>query len=330
MELDLQQEFVITTVIGVEGLPCSMLGKKKVFIITGEGRNRDLGLPWLEKQLAEVVRERQSHGMFQIATLVNPNGSDQIVRMMIDFYLPPDELIILGGGHIARQLVIIGRMLGYKLTVIDDRPDFVLAEDLVEPDRSICCSFAAIENVLTLGIRSSVVIITRGHMHDMDCLRKVIKYPLAYLGMIGSKRKVKMVREQLLEETDIDKIDKVHMPIGLDIGAQTPAEIAVSIAAELIKVRRGGSADSLKAVDAKTVKRINDGEMLSSDDRETLQKAIRAAYDKTPAALATIVHAKGSTPRKAGARMLIYRDGQTYGTIGGGCAEAEVRLVASM
>lgn len=335
MELDLRQEIAIATVIGVESLPCSMLGQKKIFTIKGEGKKGNLSLPWashlpwLEEQLAELVKKDMSKGLFKVATINNPDEPDQIVKVMLDPYLTPNELIILGGGHIAQQLVIVGRLLGYKITVIDDRLDVVLAKGLDEPDRNICCNFNDIENVLNLGPSSSVVIVTRGHMHDMECLRKVIKYPLAYLGMIGSSRKIKMVRDQLKEDgINTDKINEVHMPIGLDIGAQTPVEIAISIVAEMIKVRRAGSGNSLKNVVSKTVDSVNDGEMLSATDRETVQKAIRAASDNTPAALATIVESAGSTPRKAGAKMLIYRDGKTQGTIGGGSVEEQVRLEA--
>lgn len=333
MEFDLQQESVIATVVGVENIPSSILGQKKIFAINGELKAGNIQLPgnvgltWLEGQLAESVRETLASGAFKLTTAVNPEQPDQAVKVMLDPYLAPHELIVLGGGHIAHQLVQIGRILGYKITVIDDRPDFVLQDCLSESDRSICCSFSDIENVLALGPSSHVVIITRGHMHDLECLRKVIKYPLGYLGMIGSRRKVKMIRDLLLEEgVAAEKIDKVHMPIGLNIGAQTPAEIAVSIAAELIMVRRGGSVDSIGTAGTKPAN--SGGEMITAVDRETLQKAIIAAQSQTPAALATIVSAKGSTPRKAGARMLIYRDGQTHGTIGGGCAEAEVRLAA--
>lgn len=337
MEFNLDQELAIATVISVEGLPCSIVGQKKIYSLNSDESFGILKSPWgvqftwLEKRLEKMVREDIPNGMFRMATFINPEEPDQIFKVMITPYLPPHELVILGSGHIALQLAQVGRLLGYRITVADDRSDPVLDKTLSETDQSICCSFADVENVIHFGSRTSVVIVTRGHMHDMDCLRKVIKYPLAYLGMIGSRRKVNLVKEQLIEDgIDSKKIEQVHMPIGLDIGAQTPAEIAVSIAAELIKVRRagtGGTGGSLNSV-SKTVEGINDCEMLSSVDRETLQKAIIAASEKRPAALATIIQSEGSTPRKAGARMLIYNDGQTYGTVGGGSGESEVRLAA--
>lgn len=333
MEFELPEAIVIATVIGVENLPCDILGQKKLFSPDGDKRTGNIKLPWklpmdwLDEELACLSREALKDGKFRTARLANPEEPEQIVKVMIDPYLPCQELIILGGGHIARQLIQVGHLLGYKITVIDDRPDFAMNEYLTVHDRSICCSFSDLEKVVRLGPASSIVIVTRGHLHDMDCLRTVIKYPFAYLGMIGSRRKVALVKQTLAEEgVTQEKIDQVHMPIGLAIGAQTPAEIAVSIAAELISVRRAGGTSSLK--DTTPVKQGEVCEMLTAADRETLAAALAAARAKTPAALATIIKSQGSTPRKSGARMLFYRDGRAYGTIGGGCAEAEVRRMA--
>lgn len=330
MENYLRQGKTIVTVIGQEKLGEDLLGSKIVLTNESTEKKGSLKLPWLEERAVQLVRKNQSDGMFKVADLVNPDDPDQKVTLMIDPYSETSELIILGGGHIAVPLANIGNMLGYQVTVVDDRPNFMSPERFTGVYKSICCNFDDIEKNMSFGMASSVVIATRGHMNDMDCLRKVIKYPVAYLGMIGSRRKVKAIKEQLLEDgVDLEKIEKVHMPIGLDIGAQTPAEIAVCIAAEMIKERRGGSAGSLVEVCALTADRPNDCELPSASDRDALQEAIRAAEENMPAALAIIVKTKGSTPRKAGARMLVYRDGRTLGTIGGGCCgESEVRLQA--
>ncbi len=329
MDFSLEQKTTIATIIDKKGLPDSMLGQKKIFTFTGEKKTGNLQLPWLEEQLVELVRRNSSNGKFKVASLFNPDKSDQNATVMIDPYMPLNELIILGGGHIALPLVSMGRLLGYQVTVVDDRPEFVSSERLSEANRRICCSFDDIEDRLTLGPGSSVIIVTRGHKHDLECLRKVIKYPLAFLGMIGSRRKVNMTRQLMIQEGyDIEKINKIHMPVGLDIGAQTPGEIAVSIAAEMIRVRRGGSANSLKDGRSQKATCENSCEIATATDREVLQKAIKAARDDTPAAIATIIKTSGSTPRKAGARMIIYKQGRTFGTIGGGSGESEVSLAA--
>lgn len=330
MEMNLQQGKTIVTVIGQEKLAENLLGSKMVVTNEGTEKKGSLKLPWLEDQAVQFIKANQSGGMFTVVNLVNPGEPDQSATLMIDPYLETPELIILGGGHIAVPLANIGHLLGYQVTVVDDRPNFASPERFTGAYKSICCSFDDIEKELSFGRACSVVIATRGHMNDMDCLRKVIKYPVAYLGMIGSRRKVKAIKEQLLDDgVAMEKIDMVHMPIGLDIGAQTPAEIAVCIAAEMIKDRRGGSAASLVDESVLKVSHPNDCELPSASDKEALQEAIRAACENVPAALATIVRTKGSTPRKAGARMIVYRDGRMLGTIGGGCCgESEVRLQA--
>lgn len=327
MEIDLQQGIAVVTVIGKENLPDSLLGRKEIFKYAGEGKTGNLGLPWLEEQVAEMLQNNQSNGMFKVTTLSNPAKPEQSVTVMIDPYLPPQELIILGGGHIAVPLAAIGKILGYQVTVVDDRHDFVSKERFPEADRVICCDFSDIEKRLILGPGSCVVIVTRGHQHDQECLRRLIKYPLAYLGMIGSRRKIVLIRQQLIEEgIDSERLEQVHMPIGLDVGAQTPGEVAVSIAAELLRERRGGSANSLKDYRPKKSAGANDFEMLSAADKEVMQKTITG--NETPAAVAIITKTRGSTPRKAGARMLVYGDGRMLGSIGGGCGESEVRMAA--
>lgn len=330
MEINLQQGNTIVTVIGQENLGEDMLGAKLMLINEGSEKKGSLKLAWLERQAEQLVRANGSGGMFAVANLVNPDKPEQSATVMVDPTLETPELIIFGGGHIAQPLANIGNLLDYRVTVVDDRPDFASPERFTGVYKSICCSFDEIEKYLKLGPASSVVIATRGHMNDMDCLRRVIRYQVAYLGMIGSRRKVKAIREHLLEDgIEMEKIEKVHMPIGLDIGAQTPAEIAVCIAAEMVKERRGGSAGSLLDCCTRKDSRVNNSELPSASDKDALQAAIRAALEKTPAALATIFWTKGSTPRKAGARMLVYRDGRTLGTIGGGCCgESEVRLQA--
>jgi xanthine dehydrogenase accessory factor len=321
-------EATIVTVIAVENLPDNLLGRKRIFTPEGTGKQGDLKVPWLEAQIAEKIRQNHARGNFEVINLTNPGQTEQNATVMIDPQQSSHELVLLGGGHIARPLVTIGRMLGYRVTVIDDRPEFASAERHTEAHRIICCSFDDLEKNLTLGPESSVIIITRGHKHDLDCLRKTIKYPLAYLGMVGSRRKIGMARQKLIaENVDFEKIDQVHMPLGLDIGAQTPEEIAVSIAAEMIKVRRGGNTNSLKNSPTKTTDK-HKTEVPTVTDREALQKALEAAQQNFPAALATITRTSGSTPRKAGARMLIYPDGRTLGTIGGGTGESQVSRAA--
>lgn len=326
-EIDLSRELVVITVIGQKGLDAGLVGQKKAYSATGEAGSLSLG--WLEDKAAGLSRGAMENGIFTVAELFHPEQPNKSVTVMVDPYLPPSELVILGGGHIALPLSKLGKLLGYRVAVVDDRPEFASPARFPEVDRVICCSFATMTEKVSFGPRSSVVIVTRGHQHDLECLRRLVKFPLAYLGMVGSRRRIRMVRQQLAEEGCTENhLDVVHMPVGLDIGAQTPEEIAVSIAAELILERRGGSAHSLKGRPPGDGARAWDSEMPSSRDREILQRAVNSAGGEIPAALVTVVRTRGSTPRKAGARMLVYRDGHSFGTIGGGCGESEVRREA--
>ena len=149
------------------------------------------------------------------------------------------ELIILGGGHIALPLHDIAKVLGYHITVIDDRPSFAHQQRFPYANQVICDDFLTAIKDLSLTMNSFIVIVTRGHRHDKNCLKAVIEKPVGYIGMIGSKRRVKaLMAEMIAEGIAEDAVAKVHSPIGMDIGAQTPAEIAVSILAEVINVHR--------------------------------------------------------------------------------------------
>lgn len=155
-------------------------------------------------------------------------------------------LLICGGGHIALPLCRMGKILGFAVVVVDDRPSFALAERFPEAERVICSPFdKALEGFPVDGATYAVVV-THGHRHDLECVRKLLGRGAGYLGMIGSRRRVagvfKLLREEGWREEDLAQL---HSPIGLDIGAETPEEIALSILAEIVKVCRGGSGGSL-------------------------------------------------------------------------------------
>ncbi len=157
-----------------------------------------------------------------------------------------ERLILCGGGHVSLEVAHIARRLEFELAVIDDRPEFASRERFSHgrPGGVRPLSWEALD---ALGSRESdyYVILTRGHAHDRDCLEHVLRGKYAYAGMIGSRTKVAAVKAAL-EAAGIAReiLDGVHSPIGLSIGAQTPAEIAVSIAAELVqeRARRGPAA----------------------------------------------------------------------------------------
>lgn len=150
-------------------------------------------------------------------------------------------LYIFGGGHVARPTAHLAAMTGFCVVVLDDRPEFSAAARFPEAmgTRTITSFDAAFENLAVNG-NTYIIIVTRGHLHDRTVLAQALKTPAAYIGMIGSRRKRDTIYDQLLKDGYTkDDIDRVHSPIGLTIGADTPEEIAVSIVAELIAVRAG-------------------------------------------------------------------------------------------
>lgn len=234
---------------------------------------------------------------------------------LIEPYFPEPKLIILGGGHIAKPLVEFGAKVGFSVTVIDDRPSFANSKRFPDAENVICESFEKCFDLINLNPSTFVVIVTRGHRHDMDCLRQVLKYDTAYTGMIGSKRRVNGVMNQLLSEGySKEKLDNVNAPIGLDIGAVTPEEIATSIISQVISYRRlVASKNGIKKV-TKTNWPEFDRDVLIALSKE----------EKEPKAIITIISTKGSVPRKEGAKMIVYAHGKILGSIGGGCSEGSV------
>ena len=169
------------------------------------------------------------------------------LELFIEPVTQPPELLILGGGHISLPLAGMAHLLGYPFTVIDDRPAFACRDRYPDSGEMLCGSFGEMLRKIDIGPETQVVIITRGHKYDLFCLREVIRRPAGYIGMIGSRKKVREVMGQL-EREGVEKalLEKVYSPIGLDIGAETPEEIALSIIAEIVSVHRGGRGKPLK------------------------------------------------------------------------------------
>jgi xanthine dehydrogenase accessory factor len=164
------------------------------------------------------------------------------LRLLIEISRPPLELVICGGGHVGRAVASAGRMLDFVVTVIDDRAEFVARDRFPDPNiRLVAGDFTRALQSLKITPATHIVIVTRGHRHDELCLQEVIDKPARYLGMIGSRRRTTTIREHLRREgVAAELLRRVHAPIGLDIGAQTPEEIAIAILAEIVLVRRGG------------------------------------------------------------------------------------------
>jgi xanthine dehydrogenase accessory factor len=161
------------------------------------------------------------------------------LEVFIEPILTAPTLYIFGGGHISLPLAQMGKLLGFKIAIIDDRADFASAERFPEAETVLADDFAKAFPKLKIDKTSYIVIVTRGHQNDEVVLEWAVGTPAKYIGMIGSQTKVKTIFTHLLAKgVSKEKLDSVHSPIGLAIDAQTPEEIAVSILAEIIKVRR--------------------------------------------------------------------------------------------
>lgn len=212
-----------------------------------------------------------------------------------------DELIVCGGGHVGYYVVKMGQMLDFKVTLIDDREAFANAVRFPGVN-VICAPFQEALAQVNGSNKAYFVLTTRGHQTDYWCLEQVLEKEFAYVGMLGSKRKSALLMEQLLAKgVAKETLAQIHTPIGLGIGAQTPAEISVSIASELIQLR------SKKEQGCKLD-----------------QEVIEAILNDEAEVVATIIEQYGSAPRGVGAMLILKKDGSIVGTVGGGSVEKEV------
>ena len=155
--------------------------------------------------------------------------------------LPLPRLIIAGAGHIGKAVARLGRLLDFSVTVIDDRPEFANIMNVPDADEIVVGDIGEAVRAIEDSPDSYFVIVTRGHQKDAEALRGAIGRGAAYVGMIGSKRKIELMHCEFLESGWATAAEwaRVHAPIGIDIGSKTVEEIAVSIAAELVRVRAG-------------------------------------------------------------------------------------------
>jgi xanthine dehydrogenase accessory factor len=209
-------------------------GQKSIVLDTGplEIELGDGQLDLAVKALAQEVINGKKPGLVEI----KPG-----VHVFFDLISPELKLIVCGAGHIAIPLSRFARDVGFRVTVIDDRDDFAHHARFPGCD-VIAADFAVTLQRLKLNHSTFVVVITRGHEHDADCLMEILKKETAYIGLIGSRRRVRFVLE-MLEKQGIakERLQEVFTPIGTPIGAESPEEIALSIIAELVCIRRKGS-----------------------------------------------------------------------------------------
>jgi len=158
--------------------------------------------------------------------------------VFVEPLIPYDILYLFGAGHVSTFVASLASMVGFRVVVIDDRKEFANKERFKKADELIVLPFSEVFEKINISSSSYIAIITRGHIHDLNVLREALKSSDGYIGMIGSKRKREKIYQALMDEGVSDeRLKQVYSPIGMDIDAETPEEIAVSIVAELIRVR---------------------------------------------------------------------------------------------
>jgi xanthine dehydrogenase accessory factor len=174
-------------------------------------------------------------------------GSVQGAQLYAEPFGPPPALVIVGAGHVGKALAGIAGSLGASVTVIDDRPEYASHERFPEADRVIAAPVAETFGWLRVNPRTAIVIAMRNQELDYEATAAALRTPARYVGLIGARRKAILVTERLVTDGfPIDRVRELRAPIGLDIGARTPEEIAVSILAEWLMVRQGGTGSALR------------------------------------------------------------------------------------
>jgi xanthine dehydrogenase accessory factor len=204
----------------------------------------DFGFPG--SQAIRAVLARQTPELL-VQDLPQEGGQFEV---LVEPLVPAPLLVIAGGGHVGQALALQAGLVGFAVTVLDDRPEFTAPALYPTGVVTRCGDVARGLAEVPLVADTYVAIVTRGHQHDRAALAACIRQPAAYIGMIGSRRKVALIREDLLASgaASAAEFDRVYTPIGLDIGAQTVPEIAASIVAQLIAVRRKGRAPRFPAL----------------------------------------------------------------------------------
>lgn len=217
--------------------------------ITDGALTGSLGDPALDAAVATafstVFRAQESFGAVRREfDYEDPAGADCVATVYIELHAPPAKLVVVGAGHVAVPLARLGAMLGFRVEVLDDRPEFADPARFPEAAAVRVIDFRDPFAATRLTPPDHVVLVTRGHRFDYECLARLLRMerPPGYVGMIGSRRRVRATHEQLArEEFTLEEMKRVRAPVGLDLGGQTPVEIAVSVAAEIVMHRSGGT-----------------------------------------------------------------------------------------
>ena len=198
--------------------------------VSGSLGNADIDAQAIE--IAKTVADVGGNESFSTA-----DGTE----VFVEGFTTPPTLVMVGGGHVGKATADLAHSLGYRVYLVDDRPEFSNEERFPYADKTIVATYDKWPDQLELNVNTFVVVATRGHRYDDMALESALRTRARYIGLLGSRRKTIMIYRRLIEQgVPLDRIKEVHAPVGLNIGALEPGELAVSIMSEIIMVRRGG------------------------------------------------------------------------------------------
>lgn len=231
---------VLATLISMDGVFPKGERSKALFKISGEKVGSLIDGKKLERRILEESETLLNEKKPKVMVL--NSGKEEVTWEKMEVLLEPilsePTVYIFGAGHISQQLSPLAKRVHFKVVVIDDREMFANRERFPEADEVIVSEFEECFDRFTIDESSYIVIVTRGHLYDGFVLEQAVKTNARYIGMIGSKKKIRTLYQNLMEKgVPKEALNRVHAPIGLDIHSETPEEIGVSIIAELIKAR---------------------------------------------------------------------------------------------
>lgn len=247
----------------------------------------------------------------------------------VDPLLPPPRLVVAGGGHIGRALAALGDWMGWEALVVDSRPDFAGSLGLPGTAAIRCGEYATVFAELPLDPWTSVVAVTSSYQDDARVLAALAARPeaavLPYVGVIGSTRRLRALRDAVAAAGAPPAfLAALRAPIGLDVGARSPRELALAIATEMLTIERGGSGLPVRELPAGQLPAKSRRHGTEAQDPSLWRSLADALARGEPVAMACVVEARGSVPRRPGARMLVHADGRIQGSTGGGVGEGLV------
>jgi len=232
----------LATLLRKEGREVSPSGR--LYVEQAGTSGGSLGEAALDERAREIAGDTLRAGTARTVSL------DDAHELLVEPIVAKPHLVVVGGGHVGLALARLGGGLDYEVTVIDDRPDFASQERFPAGVEVVRADMVEALGTLAIGWNSFIVIATRGHKLDAQCLRAAIGTRARYVGLLGSKRKTILIERMLREEgLPEERIRSVHAPVGLDLGGRTPAEIALSVLAEISLERYGGTGRPLRLGD---------------------------------------------------------------------------------